>query len=111
MCQYKTLAVSNNGYAILCRQCNNIQLAYGTSLHTISLLEFHCLLQLIEDNIKMHKGYGFPNHKICKLPTSSNLTWIILSPSELPAILEIFEEAQHALMVEDTIIELGIYSN
>lgn len=64
MCKHRILAHSDNGYIVLCKKCNHFQIAFGTTVISLTDIQYEEFKLQVEDQLQCFKNDGFPQQKI-----------------------------------------------
>lgn len=93
MCNYKILAHNDEGYIILCKGCNNYQLAFGTTAVTFKNDDFcdFCLQAMALNDT--HCCNGFEKDKRIHVDIYNKTALMILNFRELKKLNELISEA------------------
>jgi len=100
MCANKILKHSNCGYVMLCKCCNNIQVAYGTTIVSMTQKEFHEYVNIIDELYNIHNLYGFKDEKTIKIPTAAQGVAMIYSVNELKELLQLLADGKNRMEYE-----------
>ncbi len=108
MCSYNILSRSQNGYVILCNQCNHYQVAFGTMAATFEpdAFKYFCdYVICMKDSVCCN---GFENEKRIKVDVFSTSTMLILNYKELRQLYDIVCEAKFNLETDELLSELNL---
>lgn len=95
-CNYKRLYVCPNGYVLYCHACDQLRIAFGTSLLAFPLDAFSPFLMQVQ-LLAEERGEDAPNYKNVLLPTPVKHTTMILSPAELSSLSLMLDAADSEL--------------
>lgn len=93
MCNYKILAHNEDGYIILCKGCNNYQLAFGTTAVTLDMEHFY---NFCAETKKLSGSLccnGFEKEKRIHVDVYCETAVMILNYRELKKLNELIAEA------------------
>ncbi len=93
MCKYKILYHSNKGYIGECPNCQQIQLAYGTSALNFDPAQYHNFYKLLLEKQKEVKNEQNKNRKLITLSTEYAGFSLVLSVSELNELVQMLSQA------------------
>lgn len=99
MCKYDSLYFGDDGYVVNCKKCGNYQVAFISTLLTLSQNDFDTLRKLI--SYKCNKEYFTLTEtaKCVVVPTPCQGICMILTKSEVIRFNEILEEADNEMKV------------
>lgn len=107
MCNYKTLQHNSNGYVVQCRNCNHIQVAFGTTIVSFSREQFYEFISVIDEQYQLHSLCLQRAKKMVHVHTPSGNLAMIYSVNELSALLYLLVEGRNALEFN----ELFVFNN
>jgi hypothetical protein len=101
MCNYQVLSHNCYGYVVCFKHCNHFQVAFGTTVLSLTEAEYNQL----NYNIKTQKFLQFdnssPHQKNIKINTPSASISLVLSFNELANLIDLIEEANVMLEIEN----------
>ena len=95
MCEFQSLYFGDDGYVIKCSKCGHYQLAFASTMLTMTKEDFATLCHTVK--IKMKEANGYSNHpaKCVVIPAASKSTYLLLTKKEAQRLDEILEEADN----------------
>jgi hypothetical protein len=108
MCIYKILAQNEDGYVILCNECNHYQLAFGTTGASFSKDKFvdFCDYVIVLNQSAVCNFYM--NNKRIKINLFQGSVMMILNHKELKNLYEMVCEAKFNLEMDDLFTDLNV---
>ena len=94
------------GYVARCK-CGNLQLAFGTTLLSLSRQQFYELASVVSNLNKRHSSTPAPYNKMIQIPLVTNNTAMVCNVSELKSLSALIAEGIKNLEYE----ELFAFSN
>lgn len=83
MCQHKILHNNRSGYAVLCGECNHIQVAFASTLITLNEDQFCIFASIVDKSYRSHSHFYQRSRKTIKIPTPEATISMILTIDEL----------------------------
>lgn len=83
MCQHKVLHNNKSGYVVLCGGCNQIQVAFASTLVTLNEEQFCIFSGIVDKSYKSNSHFYQRNRKTIKIPTPEATVSMILTIDEL----------------------------
>lgn len=105
MCTFRQLYYGEDGYLIICTDCQHFQLAFQTSLLTFTAPDLHVFHSLVKENYELNYYETSPPRKNIYIPTSMDGHGMILTQQELGQLFNILEIAEVNLKTE-SLLEL-----
>ena len=93
MCKQKVLSHNEHGYVVLCKNCQHYHIAFGTTVLSLSEIQYEEFKSQAQEQFNFHKDDAFPQQKVIQLPTFSTNVIMVLSFNELLKLIELIEEA------------------
>ena len=93
MCKPITLHHNEHGYISWCKQCNHINIAFGTIVFAISVEQFETFIQLVNTDIIQYEGKVCCKEKSLMYNTDSSHVNMVLCYSELILLAELLNKA------------------
>lgn len=92
-CEYQSLYYGDDGYVVRCRKCGYYQVAFISTMLTLTVADFHALRELVKQ--KCHEAdVSFAEHsKSVVLQTPSQQVCLLLTRKEALNFCDILEEA------------------
>lgn len=101
MCNFNKLAFTNHGYVVSCSDCGYYQLAFGTTLLTLSQEDFDCLTRSVYEQLKEVEADGetcfSDDTKNVIIATSANQCCFILTKRELQLFYKMLDNADNEI--------------
>ncbi len=97
MCRYNKLHQCRYGYVIECRQCRCIQVAFGTSLLTLSPGQFNEFVDIVGKLATVQHSVAFPDQKAIIVPVESTRINMICSSTELKQLQQLLLRGRNSL--------------
>ena len=94
MCTFKTLYYEEDGYLVFCSDCMHFQLAFQTSLLTLSARDLHVLQTLVKESYESYRFESGPCKKSIYIPTPLEGYGLILDQAELTQLFHLLETAE-----------------
>ncbi|MCF3110805.1 hypothetical protein LL912_18620 [Niabella sp. CC-SYL272] len=94
MCNFKTLYYASEGYLIMCSDCQHFQLAFQTTLLTMTAQDLQVFHTLVKENREYNPADINPERKNIYIPTPLEGYGIILNRKELEALFQLLETAE-----------------
>lgn len=94
MCNFKTLYYASDGYLIVCNDCQHFQLAFQTTLLTMTAHDLHVFHTLVKENREYNQVDAVPDRKNIYIPTPLEGYGMILNHAELEALYQLLETAE-----------------
>ncbi|MBO9617410.1 MAG: hypothetical protein J7539_00125 [Niabella sp.] len=94
MCSFRTLYYGEEGYLIVCDECRHFQLAFQTSLFTLTAGDLKILHSLVKQHREYHDGAPGSFQKNIYIPTPLEGYGMILDIKELQLLFELLETAE-----------------
>jgi hypothetical protein len=110
MCRHKILAHNNHGYVIFCKGCGKYQLAFGTSLVTLSPEDFQRFCSHLSGLKKKTAITGFEHEKQIGVDIYSKHSMMVLNYQELQRLNALLDEANFTREIEFLLQESHIKS-
>lgn len=93
MCNAQTLAHSNDGYIIRCRECRRVQLAFGTAALTIDEEQLLTIKEKIYYEMQ-YRGISYNQPALKQISIEINAsTMLCLSINEVTALQDLMDQA------------------
>ena len=97
MCKSKILKTSDDGYVMHCKGCGQIQVAFGTTIISMTQSKFYEYIKAIDDLYSIHNLYPFKDEKLIKIPTPARGVIMVYSVNELKDLLHMLVEGRNKL--------------
>lgn len=101
MCNFNKLALTNHGYVVCCSDCGYYQLAFGTTLLTLSEEDFNALIQTVSAQVKKmgdcDTACFSDDSKNIIVSAPSNQCCFILTCNELKLFYEMLDNADNEI--------------
>ncbi|WP_008587129.1 DUF6686 family protein [Niabella soli] len=94
MCSFKTLYYGEEGYLIACEECRHFQLAFQTSLFTLTADDLKIFHSLVKQHREYHREATGSFQKNIYIPTPLEGYGMILDQRELQQLFELLETAE-----------------
>ncbi|MGJ7031091.1 DUF6686 family protein [Niabella hirudinis] len=94
MCNFKTLCYAPDGYLIVCNECRHFQLAFQTTLLTMTARDLQVFHTLVKENREYNPPETHTGRKNIYIPTPLEGHGIILNGKELEALYQLLETAE-----------------
>ncbi|WP_018626864.1 DUF6686 family protein [Niabella aurantiaca] len=94
MCNFKTLYYAPHGYLIVCNECRHFQLAFQTTLLTMTAQDLHIFHTLVKENREYSPFDASPGRKNIYIPTPLEGYGMILNREELEDLFQLLETAE-----------------
>ena len=92
-CQFDSLYFAEDGYVVRCKRCNNYQIAYLSTMLTLTAFDFNALCKLVKYKCTEPDYSCMGNSKSIIIQTPSQGCGIILTRLEALRFNEILEQA------------------
>lgn len=100
MCEFQSLYFNDDGYVVRCKQCNCYQLAFGTTLITLTQQDFKAICKTAKYKC-IEEDFSFSKHSKCVvIPTPSCGLFLLFTREEAIRFNEILEEADNEEKVQ-----------
>lgn len=106
MSTFQTPENEYRGYVARCK-CGNMQLAFGTTLLSLSRQQFYELADIVSNLDKRYNSTPSPYNKMIQIPLAAKNTAIVCNLSELKLLSTLIAEGRKSLEYE----ELFAFSN
>lgn len=93
MCNFQTFYSNNDGYVIRCKDCGNYQVAYLSTLLTLTPNNFETLRTVVKHKCIADSSLVYDNAKSIVIPTPAKDFKILLTQKEAIQFSTILEEA------------------
>lgn len=93
MCEYQSLYFSDDGYVVRCGKCGHYQLAFASTMLTMTKEDFATFCHIVKTKMKEANEYYTPSAKCILIPAASKSTYLLLTKKEAQRLHEILEEA------------------
>ncbi len=93
MCKPITLHHTKHGYVSWCKQCNHINIAYGTIVFALTPEQFVSFVSLVNADVVQYQGRMCCREKSLMYNTDSSNVNIVLSYSELLVLSDLLINA------------------
>lgn len=100
MCNYKTLFHSESGYAVKCRKCGHLQIAFGTTAMAFTIEQFDEFHRTIEAMMEVHRHAAFRTQKSIQIPTAAKGLSLMYTPTELELLSKMLHSVNEKLGIE-----------
>ncbi|MBI3883600.1 MAG: hypothetical protein HY305_05135 [Sphingobacteriales bacterium] len=97
MCAFQSLYFDDDGYVVRCPQCSMFQVAFSSSMLTLSEEDFEALRKVVAYKCNQQEDAFSKNTKSVLLPTPSYGMYILLTKAEANRFNEILEEADNEM--------------
>lgn len=95
MCEFQSLYFNDDGYVVRCKQCGCYQLAFGSTMLTLTKKGFETFCKMVKHKCN-ERDFLFSEHSKCVvIPTPSNGVYMLLTKNEVNQLNEILEEADN----------------
>lgn len=108
MCKFKFLAHHTIGYVVQCRQCNHIQIAFGTTLLNLKPDLYDGFRLQVKSVYSTSQCNGFKHQKQFYLDTNCSCSMMILNRSELEDLQALLSESKFNLEVSELLADKNI---
>ncbi|WP_346237899.1 DUF6686 family protein [Niabella insulamsoli] len=100
-CDFQSLYYGEDGYVARCKQCGHYQIAFISTMLTLSSADFHIFCKQV--NYKAGQTYTNVNHdsKIIMIATPAQDVNLILTPAELARLHKALEEADSEIKAQE----------
>jgi hypothetical protein len=98
MCHTKVLVNNRNGFVTRCAECSKVQIAFGTSLFSMSLRDFEVFANYLYAKRNEAEEYGL--HEKC-IHLRNGAAMMILTPYELENFIDLIETASIQNLIHD----------
>ena len=92
---------SANDYVMLCKSCNRIQLAFGTTVVSVNRMQFYDFLAVAE---RAYAAYGPDDAKWLHLSLPAANVAMVCTGNELAALLVLLKEGRARLQYNELLI-------
>lgn len=96
MCQWNTLYAGPTGYALQCKDCRYVQLAFGTTVLTLSARDFSEFAVLVRQRAERPLVSG-DDRKCVLMPTPFPWCQVLLTGQELADLHRLLEQADNEM--------------
>ncbi|MBZ4189153.1 DUF6686 family protein [Niabella beijingensis] len=93
MCSFKTLYYAEDGYLIVCNECRHFQLAFQTTLLTMTAQDLQVFHTLVKENREYNADIN-SGRKNIYIPTPLEGYGMILNRKELEELFQLLETAE-----------------
>ncbi|MES2778921.1 MAG: DUF6686 family protein [Bacteroidota bacterium] len=93
MCTPITLHHNKHGYISWCKECNHINIAFGTIVFALSIQQFEQFIQLINMDVTQYNGKMCSKEKSLMYNTDSSHINMVLCYTELVLLAELLNKA------------------
>ncbi len=100
-CSYQSLYYGEEGYVVRCNQCSHYQLAFISTMLTMSAAGFHAFYSKVKCLAFQSHTNSNQDAKTILLGTPSPDVHFVLSPTELKRLHQMLEEADNEKRVQD----------
>lgn len=100
MCNYDILYHNQHGYAVQCKHCLHIKLAFGTTALTFNEEQFYDFKHIADGYWEINKYQHCRTQKQIQIPTSHSAVSLVFTLDELEQLSAIMEEAHINLEVQ-----------
>lgn len=100
MCDYKTLYIGEDGYAVSCAGCGHIHLAFGNTLLAFREPQFHQFVKAVDDRYFAERHSGCRQEKRVQLGTDAASVMLVFSVEELERYRSLLAKASDRLLRE-----------
>ena len=94
-CEYQSLYYGDDGYVVFCRQCNHYQIAFISTIITLSEKEFSQLYDIAKNKWTELDTSVAEHSKCVIIETPSSKIHLSFTKGELTKFYEILEEADN----------------
>ncbi len=94
MCNFQYLYKGNEGYIVKCKDCGQYQLAFGTSMLTLSQLDYETLYGILLSKSSLHIDAHTEHTKSIVIPTPAYGLFLILTKKEVALLCSMLEKAE-----------------
>ena len=101
MCNWTSLKQNANGYVMLCTACNRIQVAFGTTVISMSRVQFFDFLTVAG---KAFASYGPDSTKWISLPLPAANVAMVCTGNELAVLLALLKGGRARLQYNELLI-------
>lgn len=101
MCKQKILSHNENGYVALCSKCSHYQIAFISTIITLTEIQFLEFSSQISRQLHYSETQTDENHKTFCIHTFSVNTRLILSLNELGKLVYLLNEANASIQVSN----------
>jgi hypothetical protein len=102
-CSFQSLNFGNDGYVVRCRQCGQYQVAFITTVLTLSEREFRSFCAQVRETLRRCAGDMGDPGKTVVLRTPLQGVCICVLPAEANSLLGLLEEAETESKTQDLI--------
>ncbi len=100
MCKYQSLYMSETGYVVCCRECGYYQVAYLSSMLTLSPNDFRVFCKKVKTLIQKCDTDYPANTKCIFVPTPTEGNYILLTRKEALQLNDILEEVDNEIKAQ-----------
>ncbi len=104
MCKSKILKNSDAGYVMHCKSCDKVQVAFGTTIVSMTQPKFYEYIKLVDELYSIHNLYPYRNEKMVKIPTPAKEMLMIYTVNELNDLLHLLIEGRNKLEYEQLFV-------
>ncbi|GAA4460672.1 hypothetical protein GCM10023093_03710 [Nemorincola caseinilytica] len=104
MCNYNTLKNCRHGYVVQCRNCDHIQVAFGTTILSLTRAQYYEYLAQVQEQYDEHHKIMPWDQKAIHLPTAAKGVAMIYTVSELHILLDMLKEGRKKLEYNDLFV-------
>ena len=103
MCHFTNCYTGANGYIIRCEDCHHLQVAFGTTVLTLTAYDFQAFLGIVSYKKENHEPKADPNIRSIVLPTPCNTVHLIFNETELNDLHFMLQEADTEIRAQQLI--------
>jgi hypothetical protein len=92
MCEFESLYFDDDGYVVRCKQCGHYQLAFISTMLSLTQNEFEKFCQLVYYKCQEPDAALLPNSKCIVIPTPGSKFCLVLSKVEAVKLCSILDE-------------------
>ena len=107
MCEFDTLYFGNDGYVARCKSCNHYQIAFVTTVLTVTQQQFNTLQKQVSHKFEYAVNSNDENAKNILIPTPCTQVQLCLTKAEVAAFNNML---QHADMETKTLALLSLFN-
>lgn len=94
MCNFQYLFKGNEGYIVRCKDCGQYQLAFGTTMLTLTQLDYETLYGILESKSSMNVEVHSEHTKCMIIPTPAYGLYLILTKKVVDTLCCMLEKAE-----------------
>jgi len=104
MCNYNTLKNSKHGYVVQCKNCDHIQVAFGTTIVSLTRAAYYEHLALVQEQFDQNCRTMPWDQKVIHIPTAAKGVTMIYTLNELHTLQDLLSEGRKKLEYNDLFV-------